>query len=103
VTQLQAMNNGVDLNSTTKLVAPRAGASATSWRRAKPESENAVTAPQLTKVKARKGDTIAKIAAARNLNANEVARLNGVTPDAQLKAGQEIKLPAAASSSSRRR
>lgn len=103
VTQLQAMNNGVDLNSTTKLVAPRSGASATSWRRAKPESENAVTAPQLTKVKARKGDTIAKIAAARNLNANEVARLNGVTPDAQLKAGQEIKLPAVVSSSSRRR
>jgi membrane-bound lytic murein transglycosylase D len=103
VAQLQAMNSGVDLNSTTKLVAPRAGASASSWRRAKPEAENAASGPQLTKVKARKGDTIAKIAASRNLNASDVARLNGVTPDAQLKAGQEIKLPAAATSSSRRR
>jgi len=103
VAQLQAMNSGVDLNSTTKLVAPRTGASATSWRRAKPETENTTAAPQLTKVRARKGDTISKIAASRNLNASDVARLNGVTPDAELRAGQEIKLPVAASSSSRRR
>ncbi|HEY5885952.1 MAG TPA: transglycosylase SLT domain-containing protein [Pyrinomonadaceae bacterium] len=102
VAQLQAMNTGVDLNSTTKLVAPRTGASATSWRRAKPEAETTAAAPQLTRVRARKGDTIAKIAASRNLNASDVARLNGVTPDAQLRAGQEIKLPAAAASSRRR-
>src|SRR5688572_4283213 len=103
VAQLQAMNSGVDLNSTTKLVAPRTGASATSWRRAKPETENTTAAPQLTKVRARKGDTISKIAASRNLNASDVARLNGITPDAELRPGQEIKLPVAASSSSRRR
>ena len=102
VAQLQAMNSGVDLNSTTKLVAPRTGASATSWRRAKPEAETTAAGPQLTKVRARKGDTIAKIAASRNLNASDVARLNGVTPDAPLRAGQEIKLPAAAASSRRR-
>ena len=39
------------------------------------------------------GAGIAKIAAARNLDANEIARLNGVTPGVELHAGQEIKLP----------
>jgi LysM repeat protein len=58
----------------------------------------------LTKIRARKGDTIARIAAARNLDANEVARLNGVTPEIELRAGQEIRLPAtAAAAPSRRR
>jgi membrane-bound lytic murein transglycosylase D len=100
--QLQAMNSGVDLKTTTKLVAPNAGIRLASWQRAKPgtESSNAV----LTKVRARKGDTISRIAAARNLDPNEVARLNGVTADFQLQAGQEIKLPAtAAAAPSRRR
>ncbi len=98
--QLEAMNSGVDLKSTTKLVAPRTGASVTSWRRAKPDTESA--AAKLTRVRARKGDTIAKIASSRNLDASEVARLNGVTPDAQLRAGQEIKLPAAPAPTRRR-
>jgi membrane-bound lytic murein transglycosylase D len=99
--QLQAMNSGVDLKSTTKLVAPRTGASVTSWRRAKPGTET--TAPGLTKIRARKGDTIARIASARNLDASEIARLNGVTPDAELRAGQEVKLPSTAAPASRRR
>jgi len=61
-------------------------------------------AAALTKVRARKGDTIARIAAARNLDANEVARLNGVTPEVELRAGQEVRLPAtAAAVPSRRR
>jgi LysM repeat protein len=94
------MNSGVDLKSTTKLVAPRTGASVTSWRRAKPDTESA--APKLTRVRARKGDTIAKIASSRNLDASEIARLNGVTPDAQLRAGQEIKLPATPAPTRRR-
>jgi LysM repeat protein len=96
------MNSGVDLKSTTKLVAPRTGASVTSWRRAKPGTEGPSTAG-LTKIRARKGDTIARIASARNLDASEVARLNGVTPDAELRAGQEVKLPASAAASSRRK
>ena len=100
--QLQAMNSGVDLNSTTKLVAPRTGASVTSWRRTKPGTEAATPAPSLTKVRARKGDTIKRIASARNLDASEVARLNGVTAEAELRPGQEIKLPSAAAPSRRR-
>ena len=43
-------------------------------------------------MRARKGDTIARIAAARNLDVNDVARLNGIPVDAELRAGQEIKV-----------
>jgi hypothetical protein len=32
-----------------------------------------------------------------------VARLNGITPDTELKAGQEVRLPATAVAPSRRR
>ena len=102
VAQLQAMNSGVDLKSTNKLVVPNSSVRLTLNRR-KPGTAD-VSAPVLTKVRARKGDTIAKIAAARNLDANEIARLNGVTPGVELQAGQEIKLPpTAAAAPSRRR
>ena len=102
VAQLQAMNSGVDLKSTTKLVVPNSTVRLTSWRRAKPGApEN--TAAALTKIRARKGDTISKIAAARNLDENELARLNGVTAEAELRAGQEIKLPVVAGGAPSRR
>lgn len=101
--QLQAMNSGVDLKSTSKVVVPSSSIRLASWRRAKPGTTESSSAG-LTKVRARKGDTIARIAAARNLDANEVARLNGVTADVELRAGQEVKLPAtAAAAPSRRR
>src|SRR5882672_7691619 len=100
--QLQAMNSGVDLKSTNKLVVPNSNVRLTLYRRKPGTTESAASA--LTRIRARKGDTIARIAAARNLDANEVARLNGVTPEVELRAGQEIKLPAtAAAAPSRRR
>jgi membrane-bound lytic murein transglycosylase D len=102
VAQLQAMNSGVDLKSTTKLVVPNSSVKLTRWVRA--ASANAESAaPSLNKVRARKGDTIASIAAARNLDANDVARLNGIPIDAELRAGQEVKIPATAAAPSRRR
>jgi peptidoglycan lytic transglycosylase D len=102
VAQLQAMNSGVDLKSTNKLVVPSSGVRLASWRRAKPGTTETPSAG-LTKVRARKGDTIARIASARNLDANEVARLNGVTPEVELRAGQEIRLPSTGAAPSRRR
>jgi membrane-bound lytic murein transglycosylase D len=100
--QLQAMNSGVDLKSTNKLVVPNSNVRLTLYRRKPGTTEPAASV--LTKIRARKGDTIARIAAARNLDANEVARLNGVTPEIELRAGQEIRLPAtAAAAPSRRR
>ncbi|HSD47032.1 MAG TPA: transglycosylase SLT domain-containing protein [Pyrinomonadaceae bacterium] len=101
VAQLQAMNGGVDMKSTTKLVVPNSSVKLTKWVRA--TSANTEAAPSLNKVRARKGDTIASIAAARNLDANDVARLNGIPVDAELRAGQEVKIPATAAAPSRRR
>jgi membrane-bound lytic murein transglycosylase D len=100
--QLQAMNGNVDLKSTTKLVAPSGGVRLTKWVRATAASDTPAAAG-IDKVRARKGDTIARIAAARNLDANDVARLNGIPVDAELRAGQEVKIPSSATAPSRRR
>src|SRR6266480_916026 len=101
--QLQAMNSGVDLKTTSKVVVPNSSIRLASWQRAKPGATESSSAG-LTKVRARKGDTIARIAAARNLDPNEVARLNGVTAEVELRAGQEVRLPATtAAAPSRRR
>ena len=99
--QLQAMNSGVDLKSTTKLIAPSSGMRLTKWVRATPAAVDATAG--LNKIRARKGDTIASIAAARNLDANDVARLNGIPVDSELKAGQEIKIPSSSATAPSRR
>ena len=101
VATLQSLNAGVDLKSTTKLVVPNSSVRLTNWRRA--DTQSSAT---LNKVRARKGDTIARIAAANKVSADEVSRLNGIAPNVELNAGQEIKLPAASApgaSGSRRR
>jgi len=98
--QLQAMNTGIDLKSSTKLVAPSSSVKLTKWVRS---TATETAAPGLNKVRARKGDTIASIAAARSLDANDVARLNGIPVDSELKAGQEIKVPSTTTAPSRRR
>ncbi len=103
VAQLQAMNGGVDLKSTNKLVVPSSNVKLTKWVRATGNPADAAPSATVNKVRARKGDTIARIAEARNLDANDVARLNGIPVDAELKAGQEIKVPSTAAAPSRRR
>ena len=95
VATLQTMNPGVDLKSASKLVVPNSNVRLTNWRRSATAAD-AGNSSSLTKVRARKGETIAKIAAARKVSADEVARLNGIAPNAELQAGQEIKLPASA-------
>ncbi|HJZ81108.1 MAG TPA: transglycosylase SLT domain-containing protein [Pyrinomonadaceae bacterium] len=97
VATLQGMNAGVDLKSTTKLVVPNSNVRLTNWRRDPVNATDAAKAPTLEKVRARKGDTIASIAAAHKLSVDEVARLNGIAPNAELKAGQEIRLPGSTS------
>ena len=97
VAQLQAMNGGVDLKSTTKLIVPNSGVKLTRWIREKSAADTSATpAATLTKYRARKGDTLSKIAASRNLDPNDLARLNGITADTELRAGQEVKLPGSA-------
>jgi membrane-bound lytic murein transglycosylase D len=96
VAALQLMNPGLDPKSTTKLVVPNSSIRLTSWRRSSANSSDTASTPSLNTVRARKGDTIARIAAARKLSADEVARLNGIAPNTELQAGQEIKLPGSA-------
>jgi membrane-bound lytic murein transglycosylase D len=104
ISQLQAMNNGVDLKSTTKLVAPNGNVRFTKWVRSTATTPAEGAAPAgIDKVRARKGDSIRTIAASRNLDANDVARLNGISVDAELRAGQEVKIPSSATAPSRRR
>lgn len=103
ISQLQSWNGGVELKGATKLVAPNGNIRLTKWVRATPAATTAAPAAGLDKVRARKGDTIARIAAARNLDANDVARLNGISVDTELRAGQEIKIPSGTTAPSRRR
>jgi membrane-bound lytic murein transglycosylase D len=103
VAQLQAFNPGVEMKSATKLVVPNSNVKLTKWVRATSQPGEAAPATGIDKIRARKGDTIARIAASRNLDANDVARLNGIPVDAELKAGQEIKVPSTAAAPSRRR
>ena len=104
ISQLQSWNTGVELKGATKLVAPSSGVKLTKWVRATPATTAQATAPaSLDKVRARKGDTIASIAAARNLDPNDVARLNGISVDTELRAGQEVKIPSGTTAPSRRR
>lgn len=88
--QLQAMNNGVDLKATNKLVVPKNNVRLTLYRRSG-TPETAANGP--TKIRARNGDTIFSISASRNLDPNEVSRMNGIAPTVKLRAGQEVKLP----------
>ena len=103
VAQLQSWNSGVELKGATKLVAPSGNIRLTRWVRSTPATTTETPAAAINKVRARKGETIASIAAARNLDANDVARLNGIPVDSELKAGQEIKIPSSATTPSRRR
>ena len=105
VAQLQSWNSGVELKGATKIVAPSSSVKLTKWVRSTAAATNPGDIPTngLNKIRARKGDTIASIAAARSLDANDVARLNGIPVNSELKAGQEIKVPSTATAPSRRR
>lgn len=90
VEQIQAMNNGVDLSKTSKVVVPNS-VTKTSYVRAS-GSITPTTQKALTKVTAKEGDTIEKIASRYGFNALVIARLNGVLPNTPLAAGREIRV-----------
>lgn len=60
-------------------------------------------APGMMKVKARSGDTPAKLAAFHNVSAEEIAKMNGVGINSEFEAGKEIRIPKPAPASSSRR
>jgi membrane-bound lytic murein transglycosylase D len=60
-------------------------------------------APGMMKVKARSGDTPARLATIHNVSAEEIAKMNGVGVNSEFEAGKEVRIPKAAPASSTRR
>jgi LysM repeat protein len=84
------------LGKTNKVVVPNSSVNRTSYVRPRSDSASAKTsgAPRgLTKIRVNQGDTINKIAARYGFSAVDLARLNGVLPDAVLPTGREISVP----------
>ncbi|HEX8889400.1 MAG TPA: LysM peptidoglycan-binding domain-containing protein, partial [Pyrinomonadaceae bacterium] len=75
----------------------------TGYTRAKTDVASTPATPGLMKVKARPGDTPAKLAVRYNVSADDIARMNGTAVNAELPVGQEVKLPTPAPASTRRR
>ncbi|MGI9105356.1 MAG: transglycosylase SLT domain-containing protein [Pyrinomonadaceae bacterium] len=88
VAQLQLWNAGVELNGGGKLVVP-----AGSVRNVAMVRPRGNVGSSLISVRARAGETLAQIAARYSVGADEVARLNALSPDAALSANQEVKVP----------
>ena len=88
VAQLQMWNSGVDLSKGGKIVVP--AGSVRSVAMVRPRGN---VGSSLISVRARAGETLAQLAARQGVGADEVARLNALSPDAPLSANQEIKVP----------
>jgi len=88
VAQLQMWNSGVDLSKGGKIVVP-----AGSVRNVAMVRPRGNVGSSLISVRARAGETLAQLAARQGVGADEVARLNALSPDAALSANQEIKVP----------
>jgi membrane-bound lytic murein transglycosylase D len=88
VAQLQMWNSGVDLQGGGKVVVP-----AGSVRNVAMVRPRGNVGSSLISVRARAGETLAQLAARQGVGADEVARLNALSPDAALSANQEIKVP----------
>jgi len=88
VAQLQMWNSGVDLSSGGKVVVP--SGSVRNVAMVRPRGN---VGSSLISVRARAGETLAQLAARQGVGADEVARLNALSPDATLAANQEIKVP----------
>ena len=92
VAQLQQWNAGVDLKAAGKLVVPAGSVTKVGYF----PKRGATLGSSLRSVRARANETIAQIATRHNVSADEVARLNGFTPDTALSSNQEIKVPVSA-------
>jgi len=93
VADLMAANPGMAAPK-GKVFVPVAGNNVQATSYSRPTNvPKAATVSNVRIVKAKAGDTVAKIAARENLNAGEVAKFNGLLPNSVLGAGREIKVP----------
>ncbi len=92
VEQLQAANGNAPAPK-GKVVVPGNSVQKTSYSR--PTTPNAASQRANVRiVKAKSGDTLAKLAAREGVSAVELAKYNGLLPNSILSAGREIKIPA---------
>ena len=90
---LQQWNAGVDLAKGGTLIVPAGGVIRTIKQYERPNSAAAPAGASLRNHTAKRGETVAQIAARYGASVAEVAKLNGVSPDAPLAAGQQIRVP----------
>ena len=77
-----------------KVFVPVSGNNVNTIAYTRPTSQPVNTAANnVRSVRARAGDTIAKIAEREKVDATEVAKFNGLLPNSVLGAGREIKIP----------
>ncbi|MBX3300382.1 MAG: transglycosylase SLT domain-containing protein [Acidobacteria bacterium] len=96
VADLMAANPGMT-RPQGKVFVPVPGNRVAATAYSRPTNRPAATAPtgpSVRVVKAKAGDTVAKIAEREGVNATELAKFNGLLPNSVLFAGREIKVPA---------
>ncbi len=94
VAELMAANPGMNTPA-GKVFVPVSGNKVNTISYSRPTNQPVVSAASNVKVvKAKAGDTVAKVAERYGANPTEVAKYNGLLPNSVLPAGREIKLPA---------
>jgi membrane-bound lytic murein transglycosylase D len=83
--------------------APTNNVQLASYTRAKASGTATPATPGLMMIKARAGDTPARLAVIHNVSAEEIAKMNGVGINSEFEAGKEVRVPKPAPASSRRR
>ena len=90
---LQQWNAGVDLAKGGTLIVPSGGRVVQTLRNYERPNSAAPAGASLKSHTAKRGETVAQIAARYGASVAEVAKLNGVTPDEPLAAGRQIRVP----------
>jgi len=90
---LQQWNAGVDLAKGGTLIVPSGGRVVQTLRNYERPNSAAPAGASLKSHTAKRGETVAQIAARYGASVAEVAKLNGVTPDEPLARGRQIRVP----------
>ncbi|MGH9897793.1 MAG: transglycosylase SLT domain-containing protein, partial [Pyrinomonadaceae bacterium] len=93
VAQLQLLNPGIEAKPGVKLVLPGSIIRTSKISRSpSPAAASSSTSVRLIKVWAVRDDTLGRIASRYGVSVSDLARLNGISPRASLRKGQEIRV-----------
>jgi LysM repeat protein len=91
---LRQWNAGVDLSKGGALVVPTGGGMLKTLKSYERPNSSAPAGVGLVSYTAKGGETAAQVAARYGASVAEVSKINGVTPDAPLARGQQLRVPA---------